>query len=79
MTVAWPSFNDNRNYTFNRKSNVNPFSEMVPAEYSSQNWHCGTLELQNISVTKVYLSFMIQKVLPAIKKKLPNKNKKVLV
>ena len=67
---AGPRFNDDGEFIFDGKIGLWPFVETTVALCDSCNRPAGTLELKNSNVTKeVYLDFMVNKVVPAIKNK----------
>ncbi|CAI8602512.1 unnamed protein product [Vicia faba] len=74
--VARPRFDDENNVTFSGKIGIFPFVYEQPARRSSVNRVAGTLERKPItSVTReVNKSFLISKVLPAIKSMWPRED-----
>ncbi|OMO85689.1 hypothetical protein COLO4_21501 [Corchorus olitorius] len=73
VAMARPRFDEQRNEIFSGKIEVFPFVTREPAKRSSANRPAGTLETKPItSVRKKEMrSFLIEKVLPAIKEKWP--------
>ncbi|XP_050889102.1 uncharacterized protein LOC127094292 [Lathyrus oleraceus] len=73
VAIARPRFNLQQNVTFSGLIGVYPFVIQEPARRSSVNRPAGTLETKAMtSITKdVMRTFLIQKVLPAIKEKWP--------
>jgi hypothetical protein len=76
VVTGRPRFDLNRNETFSGKIGIFPFVVQVPAIRNSSNRRAGTLETKSItSVTReIMRSFMIEKVLPAIKDKWPTED-----
>jgi hypothetical protein len=74
--VARPRFDSNGNCTFDGKIGCFAFVTYEPAKRSSVNRPAGTIEMKPIeSITKdVMRSFMIEKVLPAIRVKWPRED-----
>ena len=74
VAVARPRFDAEGNCIFDGKIGCWPFIEMKQAQRNSPNRDRGTWEIHNINVTKeVYLDFMLNKVLPAVKQKWPDR------
>jgi hypothetical protein len=70
--VACPQFNEDGNCTFDGKVGMWPFVTYQPAATTSTNRVRGTIITKPTNVTyRVYLEYMLQKVLPAIKQKFP--------
>ncbi|OMP03915.1 hypothetical protein COLO4_10110 [Corchorus olitorius] len=73
VAMARPRFDEQRNEIFSGKIGVFPFVTREPAKRSSANRPARTLETKPITSVrkKVMRSFLIEKVLPAIKEKWP--------
>ncbi|KAL6575383.1 hypothetical protein OROMI_012668 [Orobanche minor] len=70
--VARPRFDSFTNEHFNGKIGIWPFVANDPAKWSSRNRAAGTMEPKPVlSVTKKVILSWVEKVLPAIKEKLP--------
>ncbi|GJX69947.1 hypothetical protein Tco_0307118 [Tanacetum coccineum] len=71
--VAWPRFDTSCNEIFSGKIGIFPLTTLEPEKRSSKNRVAGTMETKPIlSVTKeVTRSWLIEKVLPAIRAKWP--------
>jgi hypothetical protein len=77
--VARPRFNAAGECTFDGKIGIWPFVKQVAAQRTSVNRPAGTLETKSVSVTgAVYLDYVINKVLPAIKQKWPDARERKL-
>jgi hypothetical protein len=73
--VARPRFNNDGNCTFDGKIGMWPIVKMEAAQRSSNNRPRGTLITKPVNVTyQVYISFIINKLLPAIKAKFPRQH-----
>jgi hypothetical protein len=78
--VTRPRFDSIGECIFDGKSGCWEFCEKIPAVRSSKNRPKGTLVTTNISVgRKVYLDYLITKLLPRLKEIWPNKNEKILI
>jgi len=80
VATARPRYDANGICTFDGKIGCWPFVETVLTQRASVNRPAGTLETKNVSVSKAkYREFMIEKVLPAIKEKWPDRNKDITI
>jgi hypothetical protein len=78
--VARPRFNAAGECTFDGKIGMWPFAEMQPAKRNSVNRPRGTMEWKQLSVTKErYRDMIINKVIPAIKQKWPDRNRNIKI
>ena len=75
--VARPRYDDEGNCIFDGKIGIWPFVKKVVAKRSSKNREAGTEEVKPVKVTKnVYREFMVEKVIPAIKEKWPDRRER---
>jgi len=80
VATARPRYDVNGICTFDGKIGCWPFVESVVAQRASVNRPAGTLETKNVSVSKAkYREFMIEKVLPAIKEKWPDRERNITI
>ena len=80
VAVARPRYNDDDECTFDGKIGAWPFVERVAARRSSVNRPAGTVETKPVSVTKAkYREFLIEKVIPAIREKWPERERVVVI
>jgi hypothetical protein len=78
--IARPRYDAAGECTFDGKIGMWPFVEYVPAQRNSVNRPAGTIETKSITVTKrVYRQYMIEKVLPAIKLKWPDRDREIVI
>ena len=78
--IARPRFNQAGVCTFDGKIGLWPFTETVVALRASIHRPAGAQETKPVSVTTaIYRQFMIQKVLPAIKAKWPDRNREITI
>ncbi len=74
--LACPRFDDNGNCTFDGKIGMWPFVEEVEAQRRSDNRPRGTIITRVVSCDKNrYCEYLIQKVLPAIRLKWPDRDR----
>lgn len=73
VVVARPRFDDDNNTQFDGKIGIFPFVREEAAQISSKNRVDGTLETKACnSITKdIYRSYLLEKVVPEIRKKWP--------
>jgi hypothetical protein len=77
--VTRPRFDSNGICTFDGKIGMWAFTEQAPAQRNSRNRPAGTLVTRCINVTaEIYHQFFLDKVIPAIKNKMPDNNKNVI-
>ncbi|XP_065847377.1 uncharacterized protein [Euphorbia lathyris] len=76
VALARPRFDTERNVIFSRKIGVFPFVDQVHAKRSSVNRAAGTMETKLMTSInrQVIKSFLLEKVLPAIKEKWPKED-----
>jgi hypothetical protein len=78
--LARPRFDDNGNCTFDGKIGMWPFVEEVEAQRRSENRPRGTIIMRVVSCDKNrYREYLIQKVLPAIRMKWPDRDRRILI
>ena len=78
--VARPRFDAEGVCTFDGKIGMFPFIERVAAQRTSKNRQKGTIETKVVPVNKNrYREFMIQKVVPAIKEKWPDRDRNIVI
>jgi hypothetical protein len=78
--VARPRYDRNGDCTFDGKLGMFPFVERVAAQRTSENRPRGTIITRTVPVNKVrYRQFMIEKVVPAIKDKWPDRNRNIVI
>ncbi len=78
--LARPRFDDNGNCTFDEKIGMWPFVEEVEAQRRSDNRPRGTIITGVVSCDKNrYREYLIQKVLPAIRMKWPDRDRRLLI
>ncbi|OMO72576.1 Transposase, Tc1-like protein [Corchorus olitorius] len=78
--VARPRFDESGNVKFSGKIGIFPFVHKEPAKRKSKNRIAGTMETKPMLVTKdVTRAYMIEKILPAIKSKWPDKMETVYI
>ena len=78
--VACPRLNRNGECTFDGKLGIFPFAERVAAQRASRNCPRGTMITRTVNVTKDrYKEFTIEKVVPAIKGKWPDRNRNIVI
>jgi hypothetical protein len=79
--VVRPRFDAEGECTFDGKIGMWwPFVERVEAQRTSKNREKGAIETKVVPVNKIrYREFMIQKVIPAIKAKWPDRNRNILI
>ncbi|KAF0698312.1 Aste57867_11065 [Aphanomyces stellatus] len=78
--VAHPRFNIEGECEFDGKIGLWPIVKYAPAIRNSRNRAAGTIEAKSINIDAVvYLDFVVNKVIPAIKRKFPSSNKRVVL
>jgi hypothetical protein len=78
--IARPRYNAAGECTFDGKIGMWPFVEQVAARRASVHHPAGTIETKPVNVTtRIYRQFMIEKVLPAIKPKWPDRNHQIII
>ena len=78
--AARPRYDFSRNKQFDGKLGIWPFVTEAPAIRNSRNRPAGTLELKSLSVdSNVSRQFMLEHVIPSIKKKWPRKLKPIFI
>ncbi len=78
--VARPRYERNGECTFDGKLGMFPFVERVPAQRASVNRPRGTIITRTVPVIKDrYRQFMIEKVLPAIRDKWPDRKRNIVI
>ena len=78
--VARPRFDADGKCIFDGKIGMWPFVERVEAKRTSKNREKGTIKTKVVPVNKNrYREFMIEKVVPAIKAKWPDRNQNILI
>jgi hypothetical protein len=78
--VARPRYNAEGECTFDGKIGIWPFVESVQAQRTSVNRPAGTMETKPVSVTaERYRQFLIEKVLPAIKARWPDRERDITI
>lgn len=78
--VARPRYNDAGECTFDGKVGMWPFVKKVAAQRTSCNRPAGTMETKPVSVTEVvYRDFMVNKVLPTIKRVWPDRDHDIII
>jgi hypothetical protein len=78
--VARPRYTAEGECSFDGKIGIWPFVERVQAQRGSVNRPAGTWETKPVSVTaERYRTFMIEKVLPAIKASWPDRERKITI
>ena len=78
--VARPRYNETGECTFDGKIGIWPFVERVAARRASIRRPAGTIETKPVNVTsQKYREFMIEKVLPAIKLKWPDRDHGIVI
>ena len=78
--VACPHFDAEGECIFDGKVGMWPFVERVEAKRTSKNCEKGTIETKVVPVNKIrYRDFMIEKVVPTIKAKWPDRNQNILI
>jgi hypothetical protein len=78
--IARPRYNSAGECTFDGKIGMWPFVEQVAARRASIHRPAGTIETKPVNVTtRIYRQFMIEKVLPAIKLKWPDRNCQIII
>jgi hypothetical protein len=79
-TIARPHYNDTGDCTFDRKVGIWPFEEGVAATLASARRPAGSIETKTKPVNVMaqqYREFMIEKVLPAIQLKWPDRDHEI--
>ena len=78
--VARPRLDADGECMFDGKIGMRPFVERVEAKRTSKNREKGMIETKVVPVNKNrYWEFMIEKVVPAIKAKWPDRNRNILI
>ncbi len=78
--IAGPRYDEQGYCVFDGMIGFWPFMEMVAAKRNSKNRSAGTLEVKPVNVTlDAYSSFIVEKVIPAIREKWPMRRSKCVV
>jgi hypothetical protein len=78
--IARPQYNATGECMFDGKIGMLPFVEQVAARRASDHRPAGTIETKPVNVTtRIYRQFMIEKVLPAIKLKWPDRDREIII
>jgi hypothetical protein len=78
--ISRPRYNADGDCTFDGKLGIWPFVESVVAQRGSIHRPAGTIERKPVSVTmEKYKEFLIEKVVPAIKRKWPDRDRNIFI